>query len=118
MSDEALFVHDGDLWVPAEKTRGPWDPGALHGGAPAALLTHVLSGAPAAQGLRLARLTCEFVRPVPLAPLAVDVAVVRPGRRVSLLEATITDPGGTVVTRARALFLTPSQVGAQARSGR
>ncbi|HET9103329.1 MAG TPA: thioesterase family protein [Solirubrobacteraceae bacterium] len=113
MSNEPLFVHDGDLWVPAEKTRGPWDPGALHGGAPAALLTHVLSRHPAAQSLRLARLTCELVRPVPLAPLAVQVAVVRPGRRVALLEASITDPAGTVVTRARALHLAVSEVGTE-----
>ena len=49
----------------------------------------------------MARLTCEFVRPVPLAPLAVAVQVVRPGRRVTLLEATVSDPDGTVVTRAR-----------------
>ena len=96
--------------VPAEMALGPWDPGALHGGAPAALLAHVLWRAAPAQALRLARMTCEFVRPVPMAPLSIRVEVVRPGRRVTLLDAFISDPDGTVVTRARALLLGPSEM--------
>lgn len=110
MSSEPLFVQDGEFYVPAEMTRGPWDPGALHGGAAAALFARVLAGARAAQGLRLARLTCEFVRPVPLAPLAVATEVIRPGRRVALLDGAILDPDGTVVAHARALFLSPSEL--------
>ncbi len=110
MSPDPLFVQDGGVYTPDEMTRGPWDPGALHGGAPAALLTHVLAAAPAAQGLRLARLTCEFVRPVPLSPLTVATDVIRPGRRVALLDGAILDPDDTVVARARALFLPPSEL--------
>jgi hypothetical protein len=113
MRSEPLFVHTDGLYVPAEMTRGPWDPGALHGGAPAALFAHVLAAAPAAQGLRLARLTCELVRPVPMAPLTVTSDVVRPGRRVALLDGAILDPDGTVVARARALFLAPSELDAE-----
>lgn len=110
MSPEPLFVQDGGVYMPAEMTRGPWDPRALHGGAPAALLAHVLAAAPAAHGLRLARLTCEFVRPVPLSPLTVTTDVIRPGRRVALLDGAIRDAQDTVVARARALFLSPSEL--------
>lgn len=110
MSAEPLFVQDGEVFEPAEKCRGPWDPRALHGGAPAALFAHVLSRAEPARGLRLARLTCEFVRPVPLAPLSVEIEIVRPGRRVAALDGILTGPDGVEVARARALFLTPSEL--------
>jgi hypothetical protein len=113
MSPEPLFVQNDGVYVPAEMTRGPWDPGALHGGAPAALFAHVLAQAPAAHGLRLGRLTCEFVRPVPMAPLTVTTEVVRPGRRVAWLDGAILDPTGTIVARARALFLSPSELDAE-----
>ena len=36
---ESIFIADGDRFVPTEHARGPWDPRALHGGAPAALIT-------------------------------------------------------------------------------
>jgi Acyl-CoA thioesterase C-terminal domain/Acyl-CoA thioesterase N-terminal domain len=58
---------------------------------------------PADSSLALARITYEFLRPVPLGELQVQASVVRPGRRVQLLEATLTAPDGTEVVRARAL---------------
>ena len=39
--------------------------------------------------MRLARMTVELVRPVPVAPLVVTARVVRPGKRVQLLEAEL-----------------------------
>ena len=39
------------------------------------------------------RITIEVLRPVPLAPLAVDAAVVRPGRNVELVEAALIERG-------------------------
>ena len=36
---ESIFWRDGERFIPTEPARGPWDPRALHGGAPAALLT-------------------------------------------------------------------------------
>jgi hypothetical protein len=43
------------------------------------------------------------MRPVPLGGLEVSASVVRPGRRVQLLEGSIVSPDGTEVVRARAL---------------
>lgn len=108
MSVDAVFVQDGDRFRATELALGPWYPGALHGGAPAALLVHVINGHDVADGLRLARITYEFVRPVPLGELTVAVEVVRPGRRVTLLDAVLRDGEGTEVTRARALLVRPS----------
>jgi hypothetical protein len=69
---------------------------------------------PAAPGLRVARVTYEFLRPVPLGPLSVHAEVVRPGRRVALLEGAIRAGGDVEVVRARALQVQ----GAQTRSER
>ncbi|MFZ1994112.1 MAG: thioesterase family protein [Solirubrobacteraceae bacterium] len=111
MSVDAVFVQDGDRFSATDLALGPWYPGALHGGAPAALLVHAVNGHAAADGLRLARITYEFVRPVPQARLKVAVEVVRPGRRVTLLDAVLRDGDDTEVTRARALLLRPSDLG-------
>jgi acyl-Coa thioesterase superfamily protein/acyl-CoA thioesterase superfamily protein len=89
--------------VATELARGPWDPDAQHGGAPAALLMREFERLPAAEGLMIARVTYELLRPVPLGELDVAADVIRPGRRVQLLEASIRTPDGTEVLRARAL---------------
>jgi hypothetical protein len=91
-----------------EIARGPWDPDAQHGGAPAALLVRAFEQLAGADGLTLARLTYELVRPVPLGALEVAVQVVRPGRRVQLLEGTIA-AGGQEVVKARALRIRRAQ---------
>ncbi|HEX3689542.1 MAG TPA: thioesterase family protein [Solirubrobacteraceae bacterium] len=112
MSVDAVFVQDGHGFRATELALGPWYPGALHGGAPAALLVHAVNGHSAADGLRLARITYDFVRPVPQADLTVAVEVVRPGRRVTLLDVSLRDGEGIEVTRARALLVRPSDVSA------
>lgn len=112
MSHEAVFVRDGDGYLATELGLGPWAPGALHGGAPAALLAQefAMTGAASSDLLRVARLTCDFVRPVPMGRLTVRIEVVRPGRRVTLLDGFVLDPGGVEVTRARALLVAPTDV--------
>ena len=68
-------------------------------------------------GLAIARVTYEFVRPVPLGHLHVDVEVVRPGRRVQLMEGAIRTPGGTEVVRARALRVMPADASVPRTAG-
>ncbi len=105
----AIFLPGGGpgRYTATELARGPWDPGAQHGGAPAALLMRGLEQLPAPEGLLIARVTYEFLRPVPLGELTLEAEVVRPGRRVQLLEATLRSAAGQEVVRARALRLTP-----------
>jgi acyl-coenzyme A thioesterase PaaI-like protein len=94
---------------PTEQARGPWDPRALHGGAPAALIAAAFERLQPGPELRIARLGFEFLRPIPLAPLTLSTRIVRPGRRVQELagELRIGDGGegndGELVCRASAL---------------
>ena len=102
MSTAPVFEGSDGRFVATDLGRGPWDPRSLHGGAPAALLMRELERLPAAAGLLLSRVTYEFMRPAPVGPLEVRAEVVRPGRRVQLLEGSIA-AGGVEVVRARAL---------------
>jgi hypothetical protein len=95
----AFYERDGDVFVPSELTRGPWDPGAQHAGPPAALLGRAVE----ADGRQVGRVTVEILRPVPLAPLTVAHRVVRPGRSVELVEAVLTEAEGERRELARAL---------------
>ncbi len=103
MPAEAVFLAHGEAFVATELARGPWDPAAQHGGAPAALLMRAFEQLDAAGGLVMARVTYEFLRPVPLGELSVDAEIARPGRRVRLLEGAIRTRDGIEVVRARAL---------------
>jgi hypothetical protein len=110
MSAPPVFEGSDGRFVATEYARGPWDPRALHGGAPAALLMRAFERLPSAEGLAVARVTYELLRPVPVGPVEVSAEVVRPGRRVQLLEASIV-AGGTEVVRARALRIQAADAG-------
>src|SRR5436305_5428731 len=97
MSGEAVFSGSDGQFVASEFARGPWDRGAQHGGAPAALLMRAFERLPAPDGLELARVTYEFVRPAPIAPVEVRAEVVRPGRNVQLIEGAMLAEGVEVV---------------------
>jgi Acyl-CoA thioesterase C-terminal domain/Acyl-CoA thioesterase N-terminal domain len=110
---EAFFEPDGEAFVPTELTRGPWDPDAQHAGPPAALLGREIErhsangeGSPDA---RVGRVTYEILRSVPLARLTVATEVIRPGRRVELVESRLSDDEGEVM-RATAWLLRPDAV--------
>ncbi|HEY2719667.1 MAG TPA: thioesterase family protein [Solirubrobacteraceae bacterium] len=99
---ESIFIADGECFVPTEQARGPWDPSALHGGAPAALITAAFERVEPGSELRIGRLSFEYLRPVPLAPLTLSTQIVRPGRRVQELAAELR-AGDQLVARASAL---------------
>jgi Thioesterase-like superfamily len=101
----AVFELDGPGFVASELARGPWDPNAQHGGAPAALLVRAFErlGLPPEQ--MLARVTYEFVRAVPLGALSVSAGVARHGRRVSLVEGSVLSGDNAELVRARGLYV-------------
>jgi hypothetical protein len=103
MSGSAIFEGVDGRFVATGLARGPWDAEAMHGGAPAALLMRALEQLPTADGLTIARVTYEFLRPALLGAMSVEASVVRPGRRVQLLEAVARSADGTEIVRARAL---------------
>ncbi len=98
---EAFYERDGERLVATELTRGPWDPGAQHAGPPAALLGREIERLPDAAEFQVGRVTCEILRPVPIGPVRLSARVVRPGRRVQLVEAELGD-GERALMRASA----------------
>lgn len=77
---DAFFVPDGDDWVATSHTRGPWSPAHQHGGPPAALIAHVVEAV--APEHFVARMTVDFLRPVPIDRVTVRVEPLRAGARV------------------------------------
>jgi hypothetical protein len=103
---ESIFIADGERFVPTEQARGPWDPQALHGGAPAALVTAAFERIEPGAELRIGRLSFELLRPIPMAPLTLTTSIVRPGRRVQELAAELF-AGDELIARAGALRVQP-----------
>jgi hypothetical protein len=102
-SADTLFEEHGDGLVAATVlTRGPWDPRAQHGGAPAALLGRAIERVEPGTDMRVARVTFELLRPVPVGELRVETELVRPGKRVQLVAARL-HAGDTLVMQALAL---------------
>ena len=98
---DAFFEPDDEGFVATELTRGPWDPDSQHAGPPAALIAREVEMLEAEEPRTVGRITYEILRPVPIGRVSVDAAVVRPGRRVELVEAALSDESGAVI-RARA----------------
>lgn len=106
MDAESIFTVQDDRFLPTAFARGPWDAGALHGGAAAALIVEELERRHPTPQLRTGRLSFQFLRPVPAAPLSLTTEVVRPGRRVQELSAELHSEQ-TLVCRAKALRVQP-----------
>jgi hypothetical protein len=84
------------LYVPADGgfratalTIGPWDPGFQHAGPPAALLAREVERAGGIAGGQPVRLAFDILGPVPVGPVRVRATVLRPGRRIELVEAVL-----------------------------
>jgi Thioesterase-like superfamily len=98
-----------DRFQATELTRGPWDPGLQHAGPPAALLGRAIEGHGDRAGLRVARISFEIARPVPIAELTAATRTLRGGRSVELVEATLRS-GDTEVMRATALRIRTAEL--------
>jgi hypothetical protein len=93
----AFYELSDGRFTPSELTRGPWDPGAQHAGPPSALIGRALERCEPREGMRIGRVAIDILGPVPLAPLTVEASVVRPGRSVELLAATLAGPDGDLM---------------------
>ena len=100
----SFYVSDtSGRYLSQPSTAGPWGPESQHGGPPAALLTRALERVVDDPARVLGRLTVELLGPVPVGPLRLDAALVRPGRSVAMTEATLYDEqGGRPCARATA----------------
>ena len=66
---DAIFRVDGNDVVTSPYAAGPWDPGMQHGSPPAALVVWAAERIPTPVVMRIARVTVDLMRPVPVAPL-------------------------------------------------
>ena len=95
---------DGSEWfTPTDHARGPWDPDACHGGPPTGLLVRALEQA--APGMRLARVSVDIGRPVPMAGFTIRAEVTRGGRATANTSAAILDGDGKVRATAIGMHL-------------
>jgi hypothetical protein len=98
----AFYEPAGDArFAATPSTGGPWSPEHQHAGPPAALLGRALERCAPREGMALARVSCEILGPIPVAEVEVEARVVRPGRSVELLEASLSS-GGRACMLARA----------------
>lgn len=106
---EALFVPEGDHYLPTELTRGGWSDVAQHGSPPSGLLAAVIERVSTVVPMQIARFTIDLFRPVPLEPLRVEIHVLRDGKRIQVVEATLSH-GDLDVGRATALKIRTTEV--------
>src|SRR3954454_15521240 len=85
----ALYVPTDDGFVATALTIGPWDAGLQHAGPPAALLLREAERASGIAGGQTVRLAYDISAPVPVGPMRLRASVVRPGRRIELIEAVL-----------------------------
>lgn len=68
-----------------------------HGGAPSSLIAWAAERIPTREPMRVARMTIDLLRPVPLAPLEIRAEVVREGRKIQLCAIALLHAGVEVV---------------------
>src|SRR6476660_9241828 len=84
-------------YVATELTRGPWDPGSQHAGPPSALLGREIERVDEAGEFQVGRVVFEILRPVPIGELRVASRVIRPGKKVQLVEASLSNEAGELM---------------------
>jgi hypothetical protein len=94
---EAVFRVDGDRVMVSPHAAGPWDPGMQHGSAPASLVVWAAEAMPAPAPMRIARVTIDLMRPVPLKPLTLETEILREGRKIQLCAVRLRADGVLVV---------------------
>jgi hypothetical protein len=95
---DSLYVRDGDVFEPTGNVRGPWSYDHCHGGPPAALLTsEIVRTRP---DMAMTRMTIDIPGPVPIVPVRVETRVLRPGKKISHVAATLVDLEGTIFASA------------------
>lgn len=85
--------------------RAGWYADGQHGGVVAALLGRTIEAVPTLAPMEVSRLTVELFRVIPIVPLRFHTRVVREGKRIQVVEASLFDPEGLELARALAVRL-------------
>lgn len=111
MSNYALFRRDGENLVPQDIARSLWKPDQMHGVATSGALGRAAEKAMIDAGrldLGPARYTVDLFRAPSMNPCRTEARIVREGRRLLLVDATLIQDDEPVA-RASALFLARSE---------
>ena len=109
-SSEPFYTEADGLLVPGPLTGGPWDPTIQHGGPVSGILAHLVETVPAPSPMRTARHTVDMMRGAPLTPLRPVVEVLRAGRRIQVVRASLFDGEDREVARATSLRMRVADV--------
>jgi hypothetical protein len=110
---EALFAPNNRAFEPTGLTRSYWSASAQHGGPPAGLLARAIERVPTSIPMHVVRLTVDLYRPVPIdTPVCTETRVVKDGRRIQVVDASLLAEGRTVA-RASALKIRTSEIALQ-----
>lgn len=113
----AIFERHGTRYVPTEAALGPWTEDALHGGPPTMLLAYAIERFSADHPMFVVRMTVELLHGVGREPLSIRRRLLRPGRNVQIIEASLWSDG-RAVARATALRIRRSDVAVPPDGGR
>ncbi len=94
---EAVYRVEADRIIVSPNAAGPWDPRMQHGSAPASLVVWAAERIPTSVPMRIARVTIDLMRPVPLVPLTLRTEVLREGRKIQLCAVRLLADGVLVV---------------------
>lgn len=107
-AEQAFFQRTGPAaFEPTEHASGAWSPDDHHFASIAGLVVHELERFRTEHGnpeLQLGRISYDILGRLPMSELTVEVDVLRPGRTIELLQATVSI-GGRAVVSARAWYL-------------
>jgi hypothetical protein len=102
MTLEAIYELSGAHAFPTPYAAGPWDATLQHGAAPASLIAWAAETVESRQPMQITRLSIDFLRPVPLVPLAIATDIIREGRNIQVCSIGLS-AGETEVVRATVL---------------
>ena len=90
---ESLFRIDGANIQVSPFAGGPWDKTMQHGGAASSLVVWAAEMIATRVPMRIARVTVDLLRPVPVAPLTYKAEIVREGAKIQLCAVSLFSDG-------------------------
>lgn len=99
---DAFYRRADDGFVASPLTAGPWNAALQHAGPPAALVARALTKLPSAQPRRIATITCDILRPIPVGSVSLTTRVLRAGANADLVEGSLLGDGDQPVMVGRA----------------
>lgn len=99
---DSIYRLDGARAHTSKFAGGPWNRAMQHGSAPASLIARTAEHMPTLAPMRVARITIDLMRPVPIDTLDIETEVVREGRKIQLSSIRLL-ASGTEVVRASVL---------------